>query len=105
MRPIDIQNAIDRVQAGERLLHARKVEDSDEKERFAKRLDEEVQQKKSQVNDPEQAEGLKIDGEEGGKSQYEGRKKKKKQQEEDSSQEEEKKVKEDGKGNILDLNA
>ena len=30
MRPIDMQNALDRVNAGERILHVRKVEDGGE---------------------------------------------------------------------------
>ncbi|MBN1522176.1 MAG: hypothetical protein JW928_06555 [Candidatus Aureabacteria bacterium] len=103
MRPIDIQNAIDHVQAGERILHVRKVEDGETTDHFAKRLSEEVEQKRTSVTDTEHAEGLKVEEEGGGQSQYQNLRKKKKKEEE--STEEEKRVKEEGKGNILDLNA
>ena len=103
MRPIDMQNAIDRVNAGERILHVRKVVDGESTDHFAKKLSEQVEQKKTTVTDAENAEGLKVADESGGKNQYEGQKKKKKQNEEQN--EEEAKIKEDGKGNILDLDA
>ena len=102
MRPIDIQNAIDHVQAAERILHVRKVEDGESSEHFAKRLSEEVEHKRTSVTDTEHAEGLKVEEEGGGKSQYQSFKKKKKKQE---SSDTTPRIKEDGKGNILDLNA
>ena len=103
MHPIDYQNAIDRVNAGERILHVRKIEDGEKSDLFAKRLSDEVEQKRTSVTDTEHAEGLKVDEEGGAKNQYEGQRKKKKERGE--NKEEETKVKEEGKGNILDLNA
>jgi len=104
MRPIDIQNAIDRVQAGERILHSRKLADGNEADHFAKRLSDETEQKRTQVNDAEQSgEGLQVEEEGGGKNQYSGKQKKNKENEEEKSEEQQ--IKEEGKGNILDLNA
>jgi hypothetical protein len=104
MRPIDIQNAIDRVQAGERIMHVRKAEETDEKDRFDKRLSAEVKLKQTTVNDPENSQNPRVEEEGRQKDRYEGRKKKKKQQADEKPAEEEK-LKENGKGNILDLNA
>ncbi|MCK5707432.1 MAG: hypothetical protein KAI43_07240 [Candidatus Aureabacteria bacterium] len=103
MRPIDIQNAIDRVQTGERLLQARKMDENDDNERFSKRLSEETAHKKESVKDTEQTEGLIVDDEGSNKNQYSGKKKKREQDGKEII--EEKKIKEDGKGNILDMNA
>ena len=103
MHPIDYQNAIDRVNAGERILHVRKIEDGEKADHFAKRLNEEVEQKRTSVTDTKNAEGLKVDEEGSSKNQYEGQRKKKKENEEKTQ--EETKVKEEGKGNVLDLNA
>ena len=104
MRPIDIQNALDRVNAGERLLHVRKVQDGESTDNFAKRLNEEAEQKSTSITEAEQTDsGQKVEEDGGGKNQFEGQNKKQKKREEKS--EEETRVKEDGKGSILDLDA
>ena len=102
MHPIDIQNALDRVNAGERLLHVRKVENGENAENFAKRLNEEAEQKRTGVTEAEQTEGEKIEEDGKGKNQYEEQNNKKKREEKSEG---DTRVKEEGKGNILDLDA
>jgi hypothetical protein len=104
MRPIDIQNAIDRVQASERLLHVRKAEDMEDSEQFSKRLSEEVQQRQTSITQTEQTKGLKVE-EKGGSRNPSMRWKQKRKQQDQPEQQDDSKVKEEGKGNILDLNA
>lgn len=103
MRPIDIQNAIDHVQAAERILHVRKVEEGEYVDYFAKSLSEQVEHKTTSVPDTEHAEGLKVD-EKGGKK-HPPRRHKREKDEEKESKENHPRIKEDGKGDILDINA